>query len=136
MRRNTFLVLAWVAGATVSGCGLFEPGYEKYATEAEQTPDDPCVTAALAEFAAQIAPAVDNTCATSTCHALTSIEGKQLAAGNNALNRTQLKAYTGSDANVLFDKISLNGTTHTGADQSAALPKANIEAWLAKEICN
>ena len=125
-----------LAGAAVSGCGLFEPEYERYAAEVVETPDDPCVTAALAEFAVQIAPAIDNTCASSTCHALTSVAGKQLVVGDNKINRTQMLAYTGSDANVLFDKISLNGKSHSGSDQSASLPKANIEAWLAKEVCN
>lgn len=135
--------------AALLGCGITQPKYVDYSdgtgtatgsgtgTGTGTGASSPCAQEALTLFTAEIGGILDATCATSSCHALTSIQGEPLKAGDHAGNRDQLLAYTGGVASKLFDKISLNGQTHGGGDKSGALPLATIEAWLDKEAeCN
>jgi hypothetical protein len=137
MTRTFFTARAVVASLALaaSGCGLFEPRYEKYGETASENPDDPCVTAALSEFAAQIEPAIAATCGPG-CHIAQTIGDGPLIIGDPANNRARFKAYASGDADKLFNKISLNNESHSGGDVSASLPKATIDAWLATEVCD
>ena len=60
--------------------------------------------------------------------------GLDLLSGNDKAPANRVALYD-STATVddLFDKISLNGKTHSGGDRSGDLPKANIELWMAQE---
>ncbi len=132
MARNLVPLVLFIAG--VSACGIIEPDYRDYTqgtpTTAPPVVETPECTAAGAEFAAQMATPV-KTCL--SCHTATSISGKALKNGDDAVNRAQLKAYATAAPDKLFNKISLSGTTHQGGNHSATMPKANIDAWLAKE---
>lgn len=133
-RHRSLLLAACLVGAV--GCGLTDSKYIDYSEDGETdgtTGGTAACPDAEAEFAAQMQPTLTSTCATATCHQAQTIEGKVLSATDSAVNRAQIKAYTGTTSDKLFNKISLKGTTHSGGNLSAALPKANIDAWLAKE---
>ncbi len=83
-------------------------------------------------FLAQIQPAINSSC--SGCHTNGAGGGLDLLNGNDKAPANRVALYD-STATVddLFDKISLNGKTHSGGDRSGDLPKANIELWMAQE---
>jgi hypothetical protein len=121
-----------------SGCGLTEAKYIDYSDDegASDGGDDGATECPDAEaaFASQVQPVVKSTCATAACHKITTIAGKTLSPDDATNNRAQLKAYTGTTSDKIINKIGLKTTPqHGGGDQSAALPKANVDAWLAKE---
>lgn len=153
MRSGLFILLL-----ALVGCGLVQPKFVNYSnktgtsggpstanatqvgtsagTEVATETDSAC----LEVFGELIAPAINDSCAVSGCHAVVAIPkqgGQSLQAGNDARNRAQLLAYSGGIATKLFNKISQNGQSHGGGDKSGTLPLVNIEAWLAKEAeCN
>ena len=87
----------------------------------------------LGAFTTNISSAVDRTCATQNCHNAVKISGSTLTAGDHDNNRKALLAFTATDANTLFNKISINGQSHGGGDLSTTLPLARIQAWLTEE---
>jgi hypothetical protein len=120
-----------------SSCGLFEADYINYSEEesAREDPTDTCVVSAKAAFTEQIQPAVDSTCGNSGCHL--TLGSTPLVPDDSEANRTALIAYTNGVTATLFDKISLNNSSHTGGDVSETLPESNIETWVNAEAeCN
>ncbi|MEZ4741171.1 MAG: hypothetical protein R3B45_01770 [Bdellovibrionota bacterium] len=115
----------------ISACGLQESRYIDYEQDTNATPS---CQQGLDAFIANIANPVDSTCAESSCHATTTINGKTLIQKNNENNRAVLLAYTNADANTLYNKIAnLSEEGHGGSDQSKELPLEAIQAWLTEE---
>jgi hypothetical protein len=138
-RRRGFGLRCLAFASLLVGCGLQQSQYIDYspddASKADEVPD--CAEG-LKGFQENVASGVDGTCASSSCHGSTAIAGKVLIKADNANNRKALLGFKDSDGTldvdgtVLFAFIS-DGKKHKGNDQSAALPKANLEAWKKAE---
>ena len=131
--RLPFISFLFIA----SGCGITHPDYIDYSDDSsagETSPDTPECAAALAEFASQIEPVLDNSCIVAGCHATQAIGGVSMRANDAANNRGGFKAYTGSTSDKLFAQISSKGIVpHAGGDVSGRMTKTKIDAWLSKE---
>jgi hypothetical protein len=130
--------LAVVLAACVSGCGITKAEYKDYTSgqgiNGGPKTNTPACQDALTAFTQDVQPAIQSTCAQSSCHLSNPIEGGFLSATDPQNNLTLLLAYTGSTSDKLFAHISLaDGQGHPGGDVSGVLPKANIDAWLAKQ---
>lgn len=137
-RRLYILVFA----AVVVACGITEPQYIDYSDDdtvkdaggsGTGSAGSPACVAALDEFSAQIEPALEKTCITSRCHVEQTIGATTMKKGDAAGNRDGVKRFSAGSAEKFFNKLSKTGVGHGGGDQGAALPKANVDAWIAKE---
>lgn len=122
-------------------CGITKPRYIEYGEQDAGTAGtegvtgettgttDNTTTDPAAVFALKIQPAIEKSCALSSCHGAGS-GGLTLTAGQAEANRTALKEFA-DNAQTLFDKIS--SASHGGGDQSGNMPLADIEAWFNAE---
>jgi hypothetical protein len=154
-------VFGAAAALAAFSCGISQPKYIDYdpesatettvATGTDTTTDSSTTTdpdgaaeagdagetaecaAARTTFETTIQPKVVASCAIAGCHAVQPISGTALSATDAAVNRAQLKAYAAGAAETLFNKLSGSSVSHGGGDQSAALPLADISAWIEQE---
>lgn len=136
-------LIGWAYFSSVS-CGIAESKYVNYQevvtdTETSTTTDTApalteCQTEALSLFTSGVNGNLVASCAVNGCHNATGvpISGQNLDPDSVDTNYTVIKAYTGTDANTLFDKLSGN-PSHGGGDRSSDLPLAGIQAWTDKE---
>lgn len=130
-------LLAAAFSCIFAGCGITQPKYIDYQAdddddggETDSTDSEACVAAQTA-FDENIEPAIEATCATSSCHLTTTIAGSKLSASDSAANRKQLKAYTGTSATKLNQQ--LDGSHSGGPAARNALTTTAIDAWIEKE---
>ena len=125
--NRTLIAIALI---NMSGCGIFQPKYVKYApstpTGSSGSGTDAACKSAQTAFDQYIEPVITSTCI--NCHKSTALAGSTLISGNSTQHRTQLKSFSGGVAETLFSKIS-NASKHGGGDQSATLPQATITKW-------
>ena len=125
---------------TYWACGISDPKYVNYIEADPGTttlPASECATAALGLFTANVHSVLITSCATAACHAATAISGSPLSLSSAAENKTIISKYTGTDPEILFNKLSASPTAnppgHGGADQSGQLPLSQIKEWTDKE---
>ncbi len=142
MMRLSHTLFFMMSCSSLVSCGLWTPDYRDYTQQddddAVKTPDagdaakSPECAAALAEFTAQIEPAIDKVCV--QCHESTTIGGTKFIAKNPTNNRKAVVAYAMGSADRFFNHFAQqNGERHGGGAQSSALAKTNVDAWFTKE---
>ena len=125
-----FATMFFLAFSVLSGCGILEPNYKKYAEACSKTCDG-----SQAAFDANLS-IVATDCA--GCHSTTAIKGKNLSTSDAAKNRTTMLGFVKSGCQFTAELLTnkLTGGSHGGGLKNDPT-LSQVQTWLAAEkACN